>query len=72
MCCVVPEFGRSKEWKKKKNTNCKNSQRTKRIKVMVIEEERTAGTLKLTAIALTRVRARAGDLKLTMKGALVG
>jgi hypothetical protein len=31
MCCVVPEFGRSKEWKKKKNTNCKNSQRTKGI-----------------------------------------
>jgi hypothetical protein len=70
MCCVVPEFGRSKEWKKKKNTNCKNSQRTKGIKV--IEEERTAGTLKLTAIASRRMRARAGDLKLTMEGDLMG
>jgi hypothetical protein len=39
MCCVVPEFGRSKEWKKNKNTNCKNSRRTKGIKVKVIEEE---------------------------------
>jgi hypothetical protein len=72
MCCVVPEFGRSKEWKKRKNTNCKNSQRTKGIKVKVIEEERTAGMLKLTAIALRRMRARARDLKLTMEGTLVG
>jgi hypothetical protein len=71
MCCIVPEFGRSKEWKKK-NTNCKNSQRTKRIKVKVIEEERTAGTLKLTTIASRRMRARAGDLKLMMEGALMG
>jgi hypothetical protein len=71
MCCVVPKFRRSKEWKKK-NTNCKNSQRTRRIKVKVIKEEQTAGTLKLTAIALRRMRARAGNLKLTMEGALVG
>jgi hypothetical protein len=40
--------------------------------IKVIEEERTAGTLKLTAIALRRMRARAGDLKLTVEGALVG
>jgi hypothetical protein len=72
MCCVVPEFGRSKERKKKKNTNCKNSQGTKRIEVKVIEEERTAGTLKLTAIASRRMRARTEGLKLTMEGALVG
>jgi hypothetical protein len=70
MCCVVPEFKRSKEWKK--NTKCKNSQGTRRIKVKVIKEERTVGTLKLTAIASRRMRARAGDLKLTMEGALVG
>jgi hypothetical protein len=61
-----------KNGRRRKNTNCKNSQRIKGIKVKVIEEERTAGTLKLIAIALRRMRARAGDLKLTMEGALVG
>jgi hypothetical protein len=39
MYCVVPEFGRSKEWEKKKNTKCKNLQGTETIKVKVIEEE---------------------------------
>jgi hypothetical protein len=61
------ENGRSR-----KNTNCKNSQETRRIEVKVIKEERTAGTLKLTAIASRRMRARAGDLKLMMEGALMG
>jgi hypothetical protein len=37
-----------------------------------MEEERTAGTLKLIAIALRRMRAQAGDLRLTLEGALVG
>jgi hypothetical protein len=60
MCCVVPEFRRLKKWKKK-NTNCKNSQRTRRIEVKVIKEEQTAGTLKLTVIASRRMRAQDGD-----------
>jgi hypothetical protein len=37
-----------------------------------MEVERTAGTSKLIAIALRRMRAQAGDLRLTLEGALVG
>jgi hypothetical protein len=37
-----------------------------------MEIERTAGTLKLIAIALRRMRAQAGDLRLTLEGAFVG
>jgi hypothetical protein len=57
-----------------KNTNCKNSQGARRVevKVIIIKKERTAGTLKLTAIVSRRMRARAGDWKMTMEGALVG
>jgi hypothetical protein len=55
-----------------KNTNCKNSQGARRVEVKVIKKERTAGTLKLTAIVSRRMRARAGDWKMTMEGALVG
>jgi hypothetical protein len=61
------ENGRSR-----KNTNCTNSQGTRRVEVKIIREERTAGTLKLTAIASRRMRARAGDWKMMMEGALVG
>jgi hypothetical protein len=34
--------------------------------------ERTTGTLKLIAIALRRMRAQIGDLRLTLEGVLVG
>jgi hypothetical protein len=45
---------------------------SKRIKVKVTEVERTAGTSKLIAIALRRMRAQTGDLRLTLEGVLVG
>jgi hypothetical protein len=60
------ENGRSR-----KNTNCKNSQGARRVKVKVIKK-RTTGTLKLTAIVSRRMREQAGDWKMMMEGALVG
>jgi hypothetical protein len=44
--------------------------KTKGIKVKVTEVERTAGTSKLIAIALRRMRAQAGDLRLMLEGVL--
>jgi hypothetical protein len=46
--------------KKRKNYQLYELAKTKGIKVKVIEEERTAGTSKLIAIALRRMRAHAG------------
>jgi hypothetical protein len=46
--------------------------KTKGIKVKVTKVERTAGTSKLIAIALRRMRAQTRDLRLTLEEVLVG
>jgi hypothetical protein len=58
--------------KKKKNYQLYGLAKTKRIMVKVTEVERTAGMSKLIAIALRRMRAHAGDLRMTLEGVLVG
>jgi hypothetical protein len=58
--------------KRGKNYQLYGLAKTKGIKVKVMEVERTAGMSKLIAIALRRMRAQAGDLRLTLEGALVG
>jgi hypothetical protein len=58
--------------KRGKNYQLYELANTKGIKVKVMEVERTTGTSKLIAIALRRMRAQAGDLRLTLEGALVG
>jgi hypothetical protein len=49
--------------KRGKNYQLYKLTKTKGIKVKVMEVERTAGTSKLIAIALRRMRAHAGDLR---------
>jgi hypothetical protein len=58
--------------KRGKNYQLYELTKTKGIKVKVMEVERTAGTSKLIAIALRRMRTQAEDLRLTLEGALVG
>jgi hypothetical protein len=61
-----------KNGKRGKNYQLYGLVKTKGIKVKVTEVERTAGTSKLIAIVLRMIRAQAGDLRLTLEGALVG
>jgi hypothetical protein len=61
-----------KNRKKRKNYQLYELAKTKRIEVKVMEVERTAGTSKLIAIALRRMRAQAGDSRLMLEGVLVG
>jgi hypothetical protein len=58
--------------KRKKNYQLYELAKTKGIKVKVTEVERIAGTSKLIAIALRRMRAQTRDLRLTLEGVLVG
>jgi hypothetical protein len=61
-----------KNRKKRKNYQLYELTKTKGIEVRVTEVERTAGTSKLIAIALRRMRAQAGDSRLTLEGVLFG
>jgi hypothetical protein len=56
-----------KNRKKRKNYQLYELVKTKGIEVKVTEVERTAGTSKLIAIALRRMRAQAEDLRLTLE-----
>jgi hypothetical protein len=61
-----------KSRKKRKNYQLYELAKAKGIEVKVIEVERTAGTSKLIAIVLRKMRAQAGDSRLTLKKVLVG
>jgi hypothetical protein len=60
-----------KNRKKRENYQLYELAKTKGIEVKVMEVERTAETSKLITIALRKMRAQAGDLRLTLKKVLV-
>jgi hypothetical protein len=66
VCCVVPEFGGPRKWKKKENVDCKNSQGTKRVKVKVIRGITNRRDVEVNSHCFEQMRARAGNLKMTM------
>jgi hypothetical protein len=61
-----------KNRKKRKNYQLYEFSKIKGIEVKVTKVERTTGSSKLIAIALRRIRAQAGDSRLTLEGVLVG
>jgi hypothetical protein len=66
VCCVVPEFGGPRKWRRKENANCKNSQGTERIKVKVIRRRTNRRDIEVNSHSFERVKARAGSLKMTV------